>query len=196
MTQEQRTSLIKGALLVMVFAGIVTGAWVSSMSDKDTAVAKTTNEKVAPTPAPVPDVPLPIVYYQIPNNMTSQQLADLIKTIVSPENGLAIAHFHLAGNPDSERLADILDKVRKKHGRRVLVVRLTCEGHPLALKSQGVTKLPHVMMIVGTKKVFEFQGLWSQQRVDQKVDEILHGLVKRIGKDWRPPVPGMTPAGK
>jgi len=31
---------------------------------------------------------------------------------------------------------------------------------------------------------------------EQKVDDILHGLVKRIGKEWRPAVPGMTPAGK
>ena len=92
--------------------------------------------------------------------------------------------------------ADILNKVRQKYGRRVLVVRIGFGGIPAGLRAQGIDKLPHIRMIVGTKTVFEFQGLWSQQRVEQKVDEILHGLVKRVGKDWRPVVPGMTPAGK
>jgi hypothetical protein len=45
------------------------------------------------------------------------------------------------------------------------------------------------------KKEFEFQGLWSQSQVERKIDEILGGL-KRVGADWRPPVPGMQPAGK
>jgi hypothetical protein len=51
-----------------------------------------------------------------------------------------------------------------------------------------------VIIISGKEKVFEFQGLWSQAQVEQKVDEILRGL-KRMTKDWRPAVPGMKPVG-
>jgi len=189
---------MKGACLVALFAAVITGGWVSSMSHNESArqPSNPTADKGPSKPASDPDEPLPIVHYHLPNDITIQQLDAIMKSIVSPENGLAIVHFHLPGNPESEQLADILNHVRKKFGRRVLVVRLTCDGYPPALKSAGVTKLPHVMMIVGTKKVFEFQGLWTQPRVEKKVEEILHGLVKRIGKEWRPVVPGMTPMGK
>jgi len=198
MTQEHSATLLKGLCLVALFAAVITGGWYSSLSGKN-SVPKTPNntgENGPANSAPDPDEPRPVVHIRIPNDITNEQLDAILKSIVSPENGLAIVHFHLPGDSESEQLADILNHVRNKYGRRVLVVRLGCEGFPPALKSHGITKLPHIVMIVGTKKVFEFQGLWSQQRVEQKVDDILHGLVKRIGKEWRPAVPGMTPAGK
>ena len=53
---------------------------------------------------------------------------------------------------------------------------------------------PHVVIIAGTEKAFDFQGQWTQAKVEFKVEEILRGL-KRVGKDWRPPVPGMKQTG-
>ena len=38
-------------------------------------------------------------------------------------------------------------------------------------------------------------GQRPREKVELKVDEILNGL-KRVGKDWRPPVPGMKREGK
>lgn len=75
----------------------------------------------------------------------------------------------------------------------MIICRVDFKLHPEAAKADGVTRPPHVIMISGTEKAFEFQGLWSQAQVELKVDEILRGL-KRVGKDWRPVVPGMTPA--
>ena len=49
-------------------------------------------------------------------------------------------------------------------------------------------------IVAGTGKVCEFQGPWTQAQVEFKVEEILRRL-RRVGKDWRPPVPGMNPAG-
>ncbi len=197
MTLEQRTTVLKGIVLVGLFASIVTGAWMSTKAEKPAApAAKTTTEKGPGTPGQVPDESRPIIHYRFGSDKESEQLADILKSIESPADGLAIVHFHQPGNPDSEQIADILNFIRKKHGRRVQVVRFGFVGFPIGLKTVGVSKLPHVMMIVAHRKVFEFQGLWSQERVDQKVTEILHGLVKRVGKDWRPDVPGMTPAGK
>jgi len=196
MTQEQTSAVVKGGLLVAMFAAIVTGAWISSTQDNRRKPPTVPIEKAPITPEVPPDLPPAIIHHQIDNDSESQRLGSILKSIVSPDNGLAIVHFHRPGDPASDQLVDILDFIRKKHGRRVLVVRIGFKGHPVGLTAQGVTKLPHIMMIVGTKKVFEFQGLWSQQRVDQKVTEILHGLLKRVGKDWRPAVPGMTPAGK
>ncbi len=112
----------------------------------------------------------------------------------APENGLLIVHHHQPGDKSSEQLADILNKVQKKYGKLVIVQRLEFGKNPQTAKAQGVTKPPHVVMIARDKKVFDFQGLWTQQQVEQKVEEILRGL-KRMTKDWRPPVPGMKPAG-
>lgn len=117
-----------------------------------------------------------------------------VEAVVSPENGLALVHYHLPGDPASEQLADILNKVQRKYGKLVIVSRVDIKLQPQAAKAQGVSRAPHVIIIAGKQKVFEFQGLWSQPQVEQKIDEILRGL-KRMGKDWRPPVSGMKPAG-
>lgn len=112
----------------------------------------------------------------------------------APENGLLIVHHHQPGDKSSEQLAEILDKVQKKYGKLVIVQRLDFAKNPQTAKAHGVTRPPHVVMIARDKKVFDFQGLWTQVKVEQKVDEILRGL-KRMTKDWRPPVPGMKPVG-
>ncbi len=117
------------------------------------------------------------------------------KAVVSPENGLALVHYHLPANPDSEKLADILNKLQTKYGKPVSVTRIAISRFPENAKAQGVTQAPHLVFISGTEKVFEFQGLWTQPQVEMKVDEILRGL-KRVGKDWRPTVPGMAPVSK
>ena len=46
----------------------------------------------------------------------------------------------------------------------------------------------------GTLVAFKIQGLWSCFQVERKVDELIYGL-RKIGKDWRPKVKGMQPAG-
>ena len=112
----------------------------------------------------------------------------------SPENGLLIVLHRLPGDPASEQMAGILDKVQTKYGKQVVVSSVDTKLHPEVSKAQGVTQPPHVVIVAGTEKVFEFQGLWTQAKVEYKVDQILRGL-KSVGKDWRPPVPGMKPTG-
>ena len=197
MTQEHKVTILKGIVLMAIFATVVTGAWFASMSGGATPNRPKPAADDAPSNIPaIEEEPLDIIHFHIANDAESLKLSDILKSIVSPANGVAIVHFHLPGDPASEQLADILNIVRKKHGRRVQVVRISFEGHPVGLKTVGVSKLPHIMMIVGTRKVFEFQGLWTLQRVDKKVVEILHGLLKRVGKEWRPDVPGMSPQGR
>ena len=114
--------------------------------------------------------------------------------MTSPENGLALILFHQPGQPASDQLAAILDKVQVKYGTQVIVTKVDIQKQPQAAKEQGVTTPPHVIIIARNERVFDFQGLWTQQQVEFKVEEILRGL-KRMTKDWRPPVPGMQPAG-
>jgi hypothetical protein len=60
---------------------------------------------------------------------------------------------------------------------------------------QKKIKLPYVMMIVGKENAFHFQGPWNYAGAEKKVEELMFG-VRRIDKDWRPTVPGMTPKSR
>jgi len=111
-----------------------------------------------------------------------------------PVEPLLIYHHHLPGEPSSEALADVFNHIKAKYAKRVTVTRVDIRKQAEFSKGQGVTKAPHVVMFNGTEKVFDFPGFWSQERVDQKVEEILAGL-QRVGKEWRPPVPGMKRVG-
>lgn len=109
------------------------------------------------------------------------------------EDALQIHDYHLPGDPNCEKLADILNKVQKKYGRLLVVSRIDVKAHPELAAAQGIKKAPHVVILASKQKVFEFEGLWTQEQVELKVDEIIRGL-KRVGKDWRPTVAGMKPA--
>lgn len=117
------------------------------------------------------------------------------KVTVSPENGIAMVLHRLPGTPESDQMAAILEKVQQKYGARVVASQVDFNLQPEVSKAQGVSKPPHVIIIAGTEKVFEFQGLWTQAKVEFEIDVILRGL-KRMDKDWRPPVPGMQPKSK
>ena len=109
------------------------------------------------------------------------------------DNRLVVVHHHLPDDPASEQIADILNKVGKKYEKYLVVNRVDIKKSPELAKAQGVTKAPHVIVLSGSEKVYEFQGPATQIQVERKVEEILRGL-KRIDKNWRPPVQGMQPA--
>jgi hypothetical protein len=113
---------------------------------------------------------------------------------VAPTHLIEILHFHLPNDPQSEQIADHLNVVESKYTGQVLVTRLDVNQHPERAKEEKVTRPPKVVMMAGTIRACKFQGLWTQAQIERKVDEILRGL-KRHGKDWRPDVQGMLPAG-
>ena len=75
------------------------------------------------------------------------------------------------------------------------VTRVGFPAQPKDWQAQKGIKLPYVMMIAGKENVFQFQGLWSYPKVEKKVEEVIFGL-RRVGKDWRPVVPGMSPKSR
>lgn len=107
---------------------------------------------------------------------------------------LVVVHHHLPGDPASEQIADILNHIQKKYDKYLVVNRVDFKQNPQLAKAQGVVKPPHVIVFSGSEKVYEFQGPATEVQVEQKIEEILRGL-KRIDKNWRPPVPGMKPVG-
>lgn len=110
------------------------------------------------------------------------------------EEPLLIFHHHLPGDATSEALADVFNFIQAKYGARVEVTRVDFRKRPEISRKQGVSKPPHVVMFVGSRPVFQFQGPASREQVDRKVHELLVGM-QRMSKDWRPPVPGMKAVG-
>ncbi len=107
---------------------------------------------------------------------------------------LIVNHYHLPGDPASEQIADVMNHIKKKYESYLVVNRVDIKQSPELAKAQGVTKAPHVTVFSGSEKIYEFQGPATEVQVEKKIEEILRGL-KRIDKNWRPPVPGMKSAG-
>lgn len=121
-------------------------------------------------------------------------VADAGPAVKVSEDALAIVHHHLPGDPASEQVASALNNIQEKYGKQVVIKRVDVRVDPAASRAEGVTKAPHVIISARDQRVFDFQGAWPKQQMERKIDELFHGL-KRVGKDWRPAVPGMKPAG-
>lgn len=116
------------------------------------------------------------------------------KPAVEEKNyALVILHFHQPGNAESEVIAKSLDEVGRKFEKQVLVKHIDVTKEPELAKAEKVTKPPKVVMMAGQERACKFQGVWTEQQIERKVEQILSGL-KTAGKDWRPPVQGMQKA--
>jgi hypothetical protein len=202
MASERQITLIKRILFLLLFLAIAAGVWFYEPKKKapEEIIAK---EKKAELPferAPVKtsdEMPgegkgVMTTHSQFPESASAEDFDKLLKTVASPNKGVAIVHCHLPGDPASEQLADTFNSIQKKYGKLVSVIRVGFPAQPADWQAQKGIRLPYVMMIVGTENAFQFQGLWPLPKVEKKVEELISG-VRRVGKDWRPIVPGMSP---
>jgi|GEM_PF-3422540 len=190
MTHHQRARLVKYVFWLGLLGGLGFAAWnVSRSSEK--VQEEVVDEK--------PVVPVEIkgkgnANLRIANGLARKRLAEVLKTLVSPDFGIAVVHCHLPGDPESDQLVEVFNRVQKKYGQVITISRVEFKSQPENEPGQEFLKLPLVKMIVGKEQVFQFQGFWNQAKVEHQMDLILFGL-KGVKKDWRPAVPGMTPAG-
>ncbi len=115
--------------------------------------------------------------------------------VASTSYDMEIIHYHAPDNPQSVEIANSLNAIGKKYAMQVLVTRFDITANPVLAKNRGVDSAPRVSMMTGETEAFAFQGVWPQEQIERKVEEILRGI-KRVGKDWLPEVKGMQPAGK
>lgn len=202
MTPERRVALLQRIVAVLLFVGIAIAAWNYQRPAKASPeeVARDAEKKGKPGMGPMKSGdekagnPIGTNHIRTPKDPSSSQVKSILKNVVGPDGGVAIIHCHLPGDPASEQLADTFNLIQKKYGKLVAVTRVGFPAQPTDWQAQGI-KLPYVMMIVGKESVFQFQGLWSYSQVEKKVEEIIFGL-RRVGKDWRPVVPGMSPKSR
>lgn len=201
MASERQITLIKRIVFLLLFLAIAAGVWFYKPKKKpaEEKIAKEKRENLPFEEAPVKDAGgkpadgnAVVTVHALPENATAEDFDKLLKKVVSPDKGVAIVHCHLPGDPASEQLADIFNTVQRKYGKLVSVIRVGFPAQPADWQARKGIKLPYVMMIVGTENAFQFQGLWPLPKVEKKVEELIFG-VRRVGKDWRPVVPGMTP---
>lgn len=170
MTPERKASIVRGLFTLSLLAAAVAVAILYPSKDK----AEEKAEKD-----------------QLPQVTTA--------TLEKAKNSgkpLDLIQHHIDGNPDSEKLAELLKLVQQNYQKDVAVHQIDGEKFEDLCKAEGVDKFPHVDIFHEGQKVYEFNGLQEQRVIEQKIDELLRGLVKRVGKDWRPPVAGMQPAGQ
>ncbi|MGL4401701.1 MAG: hypothetical protein ACRCXD_17710 [Luteolibacter sp.] len=127
-----------------------------------------------------------------PDRRTVEPVGSTSKNAVSQGKFVTILHCHLPGNPASEQMADVFNAIQKKYPMHLKVIRAGFPAQPVDWQKQRGISLPYVIMIVDSEKAFQFQGLMPLSKVEKKVEELIFG-VRRVGKDWRPVVPGMMP---
>jgi hypothetical protein len=198
MTPEQRVSLIQRLVFLALLVAVGIAAWFYQRSPEEVVQVVEKEPVAAKAPAMTggnAEKPVATNHVLAPKDPPKEQIDALVKKVVSPDKGVAIIHFHLPGDPASEQLADTFNLIQRKYGKLVSVTRVGFTAQPKDWEAQKGIKLPYVMMIAGNENVFQFQGLWNYPQVEKKVEEVIFGL-RRVGKDWRPVVPGMTPKSR
>ncbi len=206
MTHEERAAWIKKIAFLLTAGTIVIGV-ISTFEWKEGEATSESREKQEKS-GTAGDGSGDTARQGMPGQLTQENNQRVEsrneEMMISPEEGrkslpegvepLLIFHHHLPGDTASEALADVFNFIQEKYGAQVEVTRVDFLKQPDLSKKQGVSKPPHVVMFAGDRQVFQFQGPASQEQVDRKVRELLIGM-QRMTKDWRPPVPGMRPAG-
>jgi hypothetical protein len=131
---------------------------------------------------------------RIANGLARKKLKEILRTLVSPDLGIAVVHCHLPGDAESDQLLEVFNRIQKKYGAVIEISRVEFASQPEDEPGEPPLRLPLVQMIVGKEQVFQFQGFWNQIKVERQIDLILFGL-KGAKKNWCPAVSGMTPTG-
>lgn len=109
---------------------------------------------------------------------------------------VVVLQAHKRGKPESEKLAQILhDLDEERYGDEVKMARFDVDRYPGIAQEEGVSSqtAPQLSFYIEGQRVGDYRGPWEQEPVQRKIDEVLRGYMQRIGKNWRPPVPGMAP---
>lgn len=199
---ETKAAWIRRILMTVLALGIFAAVWLRDDAgpESEKAATKTTSETSGES-GKAKDPHAEVLHLQASRNTTSaalqEKLDETARKLGKQMPVVKILHFHHPANPDSELIADYLNTVAVKYNIQVLVVRLDVSAHAELAAAEKVTAHPKVLIIAGDRRTCEFEGARPKEWIYKRVDEALWGL-RRVGKDWRPEVKGMTrsaPAG-
>jgi hypothetical protein len=198
MTSEKKASLIRNIFILLLVLGIpaiVFAPWKEKPKKKTPKAATETIQTETKAEGGSSEV----VNFNSSSELKDGQIAEILAQAAKKRGGIVVGliHYHVPGNPGSEQTADILNHIARRYGIQVKVIRVNIIACKEAAKAETIAVPPKVVFMAGDTRACDYdgRGLWTYPRVQQKVDELLHGL-ERVGKDWRPAVKGMEPAGK
>jgi hypothetical protein len=192
MASERHVTLVQKMIGLLLFIAIVVAAWYFEPEKLIRAVKKEAEKRQIIPNGNKPPAGADI-QARSPDRPPTEPEGGSSRNAAGPYKRVTILHCHLPGNPASEQMADVFNAIQKKYGSNlVTVIRAGFPAQPVDWQKQKGISLPYVVMIVGSEKAFHFQGLMPLPQVEKKVEELIFG-VRRVGKDWRPAVPGMTP---
>lgn len=193
---ETKAAWIRRILMIVLAAGIFSAVWLRDGSGPESE--KTATKTASETPGESgksQDPHAAVLHLQFPRDTTpaalQEQLDETARKLGKQMPVVKILHFHHPANPDSELIAGYLNTVAVKYNIQVLVVRLDVSAHAELSAAEKVTTRPKVLIIAGDRRTCEFEGTRPLEWIYKRVDEALWGL-RRVGKDWRPEVKGMT----
>jgi hypothetical protein len=118
-----------------------------------------------------------------------------LAAIQSSPGKLAVTNMMLDGHPDSAKLKEILEQLKRdKYGDKITLAELDASAQPELAASQGVETEEfggHLDFHADGKKLGELVRQTDPKVVEQTIDRMLAGLLRRIDKNWLPEVPGM-----
>lgn len=106
---------------------------------------------------------------------------------------LQIVLYHRPGKPESDSIAGKVAELGKTYDQVVLVTTIDTKKDPIRTRLDGVKQTPMLYLMKGEEKLNEYSGEIDGEEVEDRIDQLLHGINK-VGADWKPVVPGMTPA--
>ena len=193
MASDRRFNLLQKIVGLLLFVGIVVAVWYFEPEEILREVKKVAEKRQF---IPVGNKPMVAASPggSAPDRRPVEPEGGNAKRSAGQGEFVTILHCHLPGNPASEQMADVFNSIQKKYAMHVKVIRAGFPAQPVDWQRQRGISLPYVIMIVDTEQAYRFQGLMPLSQVEKKVEELIFG-VRRVGRDWRPAVPGMTPKG-
>jgi len=128
------------------------------------------------------------------DSLVQQADPENIEALRNQKDCVVVLHAHKQGNEDSERTQKILRELKKeRYSDIVQMAEFDVEKYPDIAAQEGVgpETAPQLSFYIEGQRIGDYRGPWRKAPVQRKIDEILRGYMQRIGKEWRPPVPGM-----
>lgn len=109
---------------------------------------------------------------------------------------LVVVHHHQPSKASQRMARDLAQLDREKYGTEVAFVMVDVGTLPSEEKRAGinVSDDPAALSFYYEKQwITSIQGDLSKQQMDDKIEEVSRGLIRRMHKGWMPEVPGMKP---
>lgn len=124
-----------------------------------------------------------------------EQLRCYREALAKPQT-LVVVHHHQPSKISQRMARDLAQLDREKYGEEVSFVTMDVGTLPTEEERAGIRLSDDsaaLSFYYEKHWITSIQGDLSKQQMDDKIDEVSRGLIRRMHKGWLPDVPGMKP---